>query len=254
MDESLDAGREPLFQASRDDGRARAGAARQRDAAAALPDHQIDLAARTHVRELDVGALGETLRRLEQGTELLGQRAQRGAVVEEDHRVGVAHRDGRELKAAAVGRDRLAQDARRAGGQDRDLVARQPRAAHLDGHGANAPRLDVQVAGEHAGAGLDAQGGAAQRRVGLVEQLGDAADAVAAHLGLAAVGVEHAHARVAHLAGQDREHAVAADAEVAIAERAHDRRILGRWTGAQRRDARGAGRRRRSRCPAPRPW
>ena len=38
----------------------------------------------------------------------------------------------------------------------------------------------------------------------------------------------------AGLAGQDRQHAVAADAEAAIAERPHDRRIL-RATGRRRR-------------------
>src|SRR5262249_26007467 len=37
-------------------------------------------------------------------------------------------------------------------------------------------------------------------------------------LGLAAVGVEHAHARVRAVVGKDREHAVAPDAEAAIAE------------------------------------
>src|SRR5262249_5614987 len=200
-----------------------AGAARHGDAAAALPDDQIDLAAWTYVGEFDVGPVGEALGGLEQRAEVLGQRAKLGRVVREDDRVRVAHRYARELEGAAARRDRLAQHARRAAGQDRDLVARQPGTAHVDGHAANQAALDVQRALEHARAGLDAQARAAHGRVGVVQELGDAADAVAAHLGLAAVRVEHAHARVRDLAGQDRQHAFAADAEAAIAERAHDR-------------------------------
>src|ERR1044071_3796047 len=50
--------------------------------------------------------------------------------------------------------------------------------------------------------------------------------AVAAHLGLAAVAVEHAHPRVGGGRRQDREHAVAADAELAIAQGDHVARRL----------------------------
>ena len=58
VDRGRGAGGEPLFQAGRDRGRAGAGAAGEGDAAAALPDHEIDLAA-AHARELDVGAARE---------------------------------------------------------------------------------------------------------------------------------------------------------------------------------------------------
>ena len=59
------------------------------------------------------------------------------------------------------------------------------------------PVLDVERAGEHARRRSRCAGWGGAGGVGLVQHLGDAADAVAAHLGLAAVGVEHAHARVA---------------------------------------------------------
>ena len=49
------------------------------------------------------------------------------------------------------------------------------------------------------------------------EILGDAAHAVAAHLALGAVGVEHSHPRVRALGRHDHDHAVAADAGVAVA-------------------------------------
>ncbi|MNY10207.1 hypothetical protein D3C86_1431680 [compost metagenome] len=47
----------------------------------------------------------------------------------------------------------------------------------------------------------------------------EAAQAVAAHLGLGAVGVDHAHPEVGHLGGQHEQEAVRADPEVAIAKR-----------------------------------
>ena len=65
--------------------------------------------------------------------------------------------------------------------------------------------------------GLDAQRVVGRQAV-VVDELGDAADAVAAHLRLAAVGVEHAHLRVGDLGGADEDEAVAADAEVPVAD------------------------------------
>ena len=50
----------------------------------------------------------------------------------------------------------------------------------------------------------------------VVDILGHAADAVAAHLRLGAVGVEHPHPGVGHLAGADQNQSVAADAEMPV--------------------------------------
>ena len=52
----------------------------------------------------------------------------------------------------------------------------------------------------------------------VVDILGHAADAVAAHLAFAAVGVEHPHPGVGPFRRADQDQAVAADAEVPIAD------------------------------------
>ena len=53
----------------------------------------------------------------------------------------------------------------------------------------------------------------------VVKILGDAAHAVAAHLAFRAVGVEHPHPGIGSFRGHDQDQAVAADAEMAIADR-----------------------------------
>ena len=184
-----------------------------------------------HARELDVGAAREPIGDLQRRAVRLGQRAQVVVALDEDDGVRVPHRDGGEPELAVARPDRLAQRALAAGRRKRDLAAGQARAPHLLGDVAHRAAGDVQRARQHAGAGLDVQRRAAQGRVGLVQHLGHAAQAVAAHLGLAAVGVEHAHARVAAGAGQDRQHAVRAHAEVAVADLPDDRRVLNRLGG-----------------------
>jgi hypothetical protein len=52
----------------------------------------------------------------------------------------------------------------------------------------------------------------------VVNVLGDAADAVAAHLGLGTVGVEHAHLRIRNVGRADQNQTVRADAEVTITD------------------------------------
>ena len=64
----------------------------------------------------------------------------------------------------------------------------------------------------------------------VVDVLGDATDAVAAHLRLGAVGIEHLHPGVGRLGGEDEDQAVAADAEVAIAHAAGEFGRVG-WGG-----------------------
>ena len=62
----------------------------------------------------------------------------------------------------------------------------------------------------------------------VVDVLGHAADAVAAHLRLGAVGVEHPHPRVGPLRGHDQDQAVGADAEMPVADRHRQPRGIGR--------------------------
>jgi len=60
------------------------------------------------------------------------------------------------------------------------------------------------------------------------DELGEAADAVPAHLGRAAVGVDDAHAAVRAFGGQQQDEAVGADAAMAIAEARGERRGIAR--------------------------
>ena len=80
------------------------------------------------------------------------------------------------------------------------------------------PRRDLEVEREDAPAGLDRHLFFAGQAM-IVEVLGDAADAVAAHLAFGAVGVEHPHPGVGPLGRHDQDQAVAADPEMAIADR-----------------------------------
>src|SRR5262249_54438085 len=52
----------------------------------------------------------------------------------------------------------------------------------------------------------------------IMDELAETAQAVAAHLRLAAVGVEHPHARIGPLRGTDKDEAIRADATMSIAD------------------------------------
>ena len=99
---------------------------------------------------------------------------------------------------------------------DGDLPAVEDGGAHVD-----PDRADLPVLGEHgglevAGQGVDGEDLPVHEAL-VVGVLGDASDPVAAHLGLAAVGVDDAHGYVGALSGHDVQHAVRSDAEVAVA-------------------------------------
>ena len=103
-----------------------------------------------------------------------------------------------------------------------DLPAFEPWAAHVD-RGAVDASVAAELDGdrEHAGAGLDADDVAGGESV-VPDVLGHAAHAVAAHLGLAAVGIEHPHAGVGDFRGADEDQSVRADPEVAVGDLAGD--------------------------------
>ena len=87
---------------------------------------------------------------------------------------------------------------------------------------------DLRLHMQQAGARLDGQIRLAMREAPVVDILGEAADAVAAHLRFGAVRVEHPHPKRRGLARQDQDHAVRADAELAVAqERRPALRLLG---------------------------
>ena len=86
--------------------------------------------------------------------------------------------------------------------------------------------LHVEIDGQHAAAGLDRQSRLAGNAV-VVHVLRHAAQPVAAHLGLGAVGVEHPHPGVGQLRLADEDEPVGADAEVPIADGAGECRQVG---------------------------
>ena len=147
------------------------------------------------------------------------------ALVDERDAVGVAHRDAGDGERAAGDFERRV-DRRIAGERRGNLAAGEDRLAHVD-----ADALDL------AGAEFEVERGTACRRrrsaagrggdAVVVDVLGDAADAVAAHFGLGAVGVEHPHLGVGAVDGADQDQAVGADAEVAIGDRAGEGRGVG---------------------------
>src|SRR5207253_2443422 len=77
-------------------------------------------------------------------------------------------------------------DRRSAGELRGDALAREDRLAHVDAHLADLAGIDLHLQREHAAAGLDLQHRLLHDAV-IVDILGQAADAVAAHLGFAAV-------------------------------------------------------------------
>ena len=199
---------------------ARARAARQRDAAAPLPDDHVDVRGVDDVDELGVDLLGEGRRVHLDGAARDGQ-VDGAGVVDERHRVRVAHRHGRDAVLAPGGLERRVHDARAVRGGERagHGGAVQDRLAHVDGDAA------VRQHERHDGARArgDGEGLAAPprraRRPELAEVRGEAADPVAAHLGLGAVRVVDRHAEVVRrVAGHDEDDAVRAHAEVAVAE------------------------------------
>ena len=122
-------------------------------------------------------------------------------------RVAHAHRgaelafDGLAHEGAAVGKNRRL----------------ETRCAHGDGHPLYALPAPLDLAVQHAGAGGHFQA-RWLLRIALSEVLHDAAKAIAAHLGHAAVGVVHHHASRGAELGKNRQDPVSPDAEVAIAE------------------------------------
>jgi hypothetical protein len=96
-------------------------------------------------------------------------------------------------------------------------MSRQDGGPHVDPDLRHPPLFGEDLEREDAAAGLDAQF-LLPRDAVVVDVLGHAADAVAAHFRLAAVGIEHPHAGVGSFAGADEDQAVSADAEMAVGD------------------------------------
>ncbi len=137
--------------------------------------------------------------------------------VDEDHAVRVAHRHGREPQLLAVDFHRHVDHALGPAG-DRDTLGLEAWRAHVDGDGVGeAVEAGVDLYGLNAAEGFDTYGVAADEAV-VVDIFCDATYAVAAHLGLGAVGIEYAHAAVGAIAGHDGYDTVGAYAGVSAAD------------------------------------
>ena len=141
---------------------------------------------------------------------------QRRDVLREDDAVGIAHRHAGHPVGAPGHLERSLDHL--AVGVDGDLAAVPHRSAHVDGDAGDAATGELGLDGLHPRVGLDAQRvGADQPAV--VDELREAADAVAAHLGPTAVGIVDDHPAIPTIGGrQEQDDAVGADAAAAIAE------------------------------------
>ena len=133
-------------------------------------------------------------------------------IVDEEHRVRVAHVDGGGAVERA-GRD--IEPQRVLGARQRNVSPVEAGLAHVDGDGVRVADLGLEDAGQGLDAGRRAGRGAGQDG-------GDAACGVAAGADLGAVGVVDAHEGIGGgvPGGLDDDHLVAAHAGVAIGERA----------------------------------
>ena len=148
------------------------------------------------------------------------KREVRHRLLYEGYGVGIAHGYEAEGQVVAVHREWVSQHRRGQflGQGHWNLGGRQDRSAHGHSRAGDAP--PVVGGGYRADAGQRLNGQPVVRRGGdiaLDGVLGEAADAVAAHLALRAVGVEHHHLEVSHVGVGDENQPIAADAEMPVA-------------------------------------
>ena len=173
------------------------------------------------LHEVNVGAGREGRMHFQSGTEAF--EVDRGHVLHRDHHMRIAHAGRRHPQPQAL---HLQFALGQALGTDRQggghLLALQERCAHVDADAA----IGLQFGHDPAGQGLDLPGAARRVTIGVGQEAGQAADAVAAHLGLGAVGVEDAHPQLTALPWrQSEDHAIGAHPETAITQAADALRI-----------------------------
>ena len=191
-------------------------------AGASLPHAHADLVRRDDLHEFGVDPLGKSRVPSRPTAPTPNTQSSSVSCVDKCHAMRIAHRDARHRNGSAAdfqgdiddGAVRPAGIAGQGGG---DSLGRQDRLAHIDAHPPDHAVADFQFDRQHAAAGLDPQRRILAQPV-VVDVLGDAADAVAAHFRLGAVGVEHPHPGVGPLAGTNEDQAVAADAEMAVGD------------------------------------
>ncbi len=175
--------------------------------------------------ELDIGPVGEARIALERRPPALERHAL--GVGDEAHRVRVAHADREQIQALALDLRLQAQERPGHIQADRHLGWAQARPPHVHRRADHRARAQRQLDREHPRPGLHPHRRCAHASA-LEGQLGQAADAVAAHLRLRSVGVEHRHAAVGAARGQERDQAVGAHPGVAVAHRPRQRGQIAR--------------------------
>lgn len=177
-------------------------------AAASLPYAHTGVSTVLNIYELRVGAGWEVGMVLEGRSNLVeGKGLESLQIIDLIDGMGVAHRYTLAAPRAAQSLD---------GGD----VWKDFRASHVDGHTFD----EVVVAGLHLQDFDSCQ--SFEGELLLVGQMvvvaifGHTAGGIAAHLGFAAVGIEHAHTEVAGLRGENQHQSVASDAEVAVGDEA----------------------------------
>src|SRR5262245_18299192 len=192
-------------------------------ARAAFPDTHAERLGVEHLYKLSIDALRK-------GRVVLKARAPRRyvkrlRVIYEHDTVRVAHRDRRDLKRAAIDHECFAQHPPRRS-LHRNLSPFQPRLTHFHTDLFNHPMAGKELQFEHARQGLNLDGGLL-RHATVIDILGQATNAVAAHLRLTPVRVEHAHAEISMGGGQDQDQAIRANTKVPVTDRPrHLRRMV----------------------------
>ena len=182
--------------------------------AAALPDTHLELVVTQYIDELGVDALGESRVVLKVRADLLEIQTVYIFLLKQDA-VRVAHTD----RGCRVGHTVYGQIGACLLGQGAgDLTGGQDGSAHVHAYLNDLAVFRVQGQVLDARQRLDRDLGAVTDHAIIVQVFAHAADTVAAHFTLTAVGVEHAHFCVCDLGRTDQNDAVTAYAEVHFRE------------------------------------
>src|SRR6266508_2662875 len=138
-------------------------------------------------------------------------------VIHEHDTVRITHRDRGDLECSPVDHERFAQHPSWRT-LHRNLSPFQAWLTHLHTDLVHDRTARKQLQLQHTRQGLDLDSGVLRHAV-VVHILGQATNAVAAHLRLTAVGVEHAHAEIGLGRGKNQNQAIGADAKMSVTDR-----------------------------------
>ncbi len=177
------------------------------------------------MRELNVGLAGENVGDLK--FRALSEHLAVGDAVGEDDSVRIAHAHTGYLICDAIDGLLFGNLCLRVAAEHRNEFRAQLRGTHIDRNRLHHPVGDVQVKHLYTGEGLKSDDSLVGQTA-FVNILADTARGVAAHLGLRAIGIEHAHTEIGHLRAHDCNKAIGADAEMNVAHAAREiRKFMG---------------------------